>query len=226
MDGCCGTGDVCQCKNDQHSWGWFLSAITLALIVGLLMVVFSVKANAQEPACTSREEVVTAKDKCLVIFEGNVYDVTVAKKWDLTGHVKKHACGKEYDAGTIARGPHGVSVMKPFLVGSVCTEASASAETAVATAEPIESGERISLRRVSVYLALIFFVLNFATCYAMPWAKKQAPWAGEQPGVDAKDAIGHFPFVHWHAYFAWLAIFFLGLHGVLGFACAWFGVCL
>ncbi len=226
-----------MCEKNRHSWGWFFSAITLAMVVGLLMVVRqladSVKASAQEPTCISREEVTTAKDKCLVIFEGNVYDVTVAKKWDLTGHVKKHACGKEYDAGTIARGPHGVNVMKPFLAASLCVQESTSSATPAITESATKTEPDLpflilgmTMRRWASYLALLFFVLNFATCYAMPWAKRRAPWAGEQPGVDAKDAIGHFPFVHWHAYFAWAAIFFLGLHGVLGFACAWFGVCL
>lgn len=227
-----------MCKNNQHSWGWFFSAIVLAVVVGLLMVVFSARVSAQEKQCISREEVETTKDKCLVIFEGNVYDVTLAKKWDLTGHVKKHACGKEYDAGTIARGPHGVVVMKPFLAAPVCTEASPAPEQArygasvsavpVTTeeVEPIETGGKLDLRLISAYLSLLFFVLNFATCYAMPWARKYAPWVGEQPGTDQKDTIGHFPFTHWHAYFAWLAIFFLGLHGILGFACALFGVCL
>lgn len=77
--------------------------------------------------------------------------------------------------------------------------------------------------RFSAYLSLIFFVLNFATCYAMPWAKIKEPWKGDLPGKDKKDALGSFPLTHWHKIWAWLAVAALSWHGLLGFSGVLFG---
>ena len=77
--------------------------------------------------------------------------------------------------------------------------------------------------RLSAYSSLIFFVLNFATCYAMPWAKIKEPWKGDRPGKDNKDLIGAFPLTHWHKIWAWFAVMTLSWHAFLGFSGVLFG---
>ena len=223
MHGCCdGEHGCCKTQSRGLSWRWLASAIGLAVVVGLLMVVWVKRASADEDLqCFTREEVAKSVEdnKCLVIFEDHVYDLTSdAKKWSVEGHVDKHPCGQEYDTETIKRGPHEAEVMDKFLAGELC-----------ATPMTVKVKNKLSAinwRLVTSYLALIFFALNFATCYAMPWAKSRAPWVGEKPGADTQDIAGHFPLLHWHAYFAWAALFFLALHGLLGFACVFLGVCL
>lgn len=86
---------------------------------------FGFRAQTQQAACISREEVdgVLATGRCLAIFDNKVYDLTSANKWDLTGHVGKHLCGREYDKETIEKGPHPVSVMERFAVGTLCVPA-------------------------------------------------------------------------------------------------------
>lgn len=182
---------------------------------------------------------------CLVVFDGKVYDVTDGEKWGIEGHLGgKHPCGKIYTQETIEAGPHLVDVMEPFLVAPICGEPTPTPEVVTKVTDapkaPPESEGVIrkmnyfslsrplgmSWRTLTSYLSLVFFLLNFLTCYAMPWAKWRAPWAGERPGGDDQDMIGHFPLIHWHPWFAWGAIFFFTLHGVLGFLCVWGFSCL
>ncbi|MFZ2201910.1 MAG: hypothetical protein WAV56_00785, partial [Microgenomates group bacterium] len=83
-----------------------------------------VKTAQATPPCLTRDEVanaVSAQKKCLAIYNGKVYDLTTAKMWDLTGHVGKHLCGKEYDKETIEKGPHLASVMGVFFLTKLCT---------------------------------------------------------------------------------------------------------
>ncbi len=183
--------------------------------------------------------------RCLVIFDGGVYNVTEGNKWSPEGHVGQHACGGVYISDTIEQGPHLAEVMKQFYVAPICGEEETAMEVSpirgereIADGEVGQSDSEV-LRRWSkrpfglngwrvffAYLSGIFFILNFATCYAMPWARHGAPWAGEKPGEDDKDQIGHFPLTHWHPWFAWGSVLFLGLHGILGFLCSWGVACL
>lgn len=78
---------------------------------------------AKIESCLTRiqvEKTVSKENKCLVIYEGNIYDLTLARKWDLSGHVGKHLCGKEYSKEVIEKGPHLVSVMDKFLLTKLC----------------------------------------------------------------------------------------------------------
>jgi predicted heme/steroid binding protein len=226
------------------SWKGFVSAILVALVATLALTLPGVPAQAQEPTdttCISQEEVAQAKDvegKCLVIVEGSVYDVTQGKRWDLEGHrfsEEAYACGGTYAPEEIDHGPHDRTVMEQFKLGPLC-----EIQTALATPEPTPEQPQtlattlsawsqktihMSIFRLTAYLSLAAFVLNFLTCYAMPWARVRQPWEGERPGEDPKDQVGHFPLTHWHKYFAWAAIFFLSLHGFLGFACVWWDKC-
>jgi hypothetical protein len=69
--------------------------------------------------CMTREEVNATADRCLVIYYGSVYDVTVGKQWGLAGHFE-HKCGKEYSTETIESGGHSAAVMKPFYYKKLC----------------------------------------------------------------------------------------------------------
>jgi len=204
-------------------------------------------ANAQTPTetdCISREQVEQAQeteDKCLVIVKDYVYDVTEGKRWDEEGHRLEsefYSCGGEFKPEEIDHGPHDRTVMENFKLGPLCgTQAASTTQEPPAPDQPKKSLGAILTQwsratfgmgffRLTSYLSLVAFVLNFLTCYAMPWARVRQPWEGERPGTDKKDESGHFPLTHWHKYFAWLAIFFLSLHGFLGFACIWWSQCL
>jgi hypothetical protein len=61
-------------------------------------------------------------------------------------------------------------------------------------------------------LAALLLVLNFTTCFVMPWARNRLPWRGSRPGRDQKDAYGHFQFTGVHRVFAWGAIIATAAH--------------
>ncbi len=223
--------DGCGNKQNKLSWRSLFVAVVSGWIVVMGLLLISGKKVVAKPACMSREQVAEANKelgKCLTIFGGGVYDFTTAKKWDLTGHVGKHLCGKEYNQATIEAGPHPIAVIDGFYLTNVCGEKAirAKKEGLVETIRnwPLEV-MGMSWFRLSAYVSLVFFVLNFLSCYAMPWARVRQPWEGEIPGHDKNDSLGRFPLTHWHKYFAWLAVFGLSLHGALGFACVWFGQC-
>lgn len=102
---------------------WYFSVVTLP-IVFLATFWWGLRFRVPRLAgtCLIRKQVDEAlgEKKCLVIFDNKVYDLTMAAKWDLTGHVGKHLCGKEYDKEAIEKGPHPVSVMERFRIGSLC----------------------------------------------------------------------------------------------------------
>lgn len=209
-----------------------LALLVFVFSFGLMALKMNVVAKAEEQTdvCYTREEVSRATetmDKCLTIYDDKVYDFTSAKKWDLTGHVGQHLCGAEYDKATIEAGPHKVSVMDKFEIGRVCGEGEVGAvmeEASGGWGNWSVSVLGMSWFRLTAYLSLVFFLLNFLTCYAMPWAKVRQPWEGARPGKDKMDTAGRFPLTHLHKWFAWLAVFWLGVHGVLGFLQVWFGI--
>jgi len=221
------------CRENSFGWKKIFSAVLVAIVVvGVLLFVSAKGVLADEDlgksGCVNWEEIeheLEEREKCLVVVEGKVYDFTDgAKMWDLDGHVGQHLCGREYAPEIIEIGPHGVEVIDKFYFSDLCgggSHGEGDSETVLGL--PKVFG--ITWRRLSSWLALLFFFLNFATCYAMPWARGGAPWAGERPGKDKKDKMGHFPLTYWHGYFAWLAIFSLTVHGLLLFACVLLGKC-
>lgn len=100
----------------------YLSAVLIPLIFGFTFWWGSLTV-AKGAACLSRTQVENAvknDKKCLVIFSNKVYDMTLASRWDLTGHLGRHLCGKEYSKEEIEKGPHPVSVMDKFLLTELC----------------------------------------------------------------------------------------------------------
>jgi len=61
-------------------------------------------------------------------------------------------------------------------------------------------------------LAALAFVLNFTTCFVMPWARNKLPWRGGRPGKDQKDKFGWFQFTAAHKVFAWITIVAVVVH--------------
>lgn len=61
-------------------------------------------------------------------------------------------------------------------------------------------------------VAALLFVLNFTTCFVMPWARNKLPWKGSKPGKDDKDKFGWFAFTASHKWFAWSTIISVGIH--------------
>ena len=73
----------------------------------------------------------------------------------------------------------------------------------------------VQLVKLTGYMAIAAFALNFLTCFAMPWSKDKCPWKGCRPGPDKDDAKGHFSLFHYHHYFTWLTIVLVILHFAL-----------
>lgn len=224
----CLSKNNCSSCDDKMTWKQFLMCFVGAVVSVVMLVILSTSTNAKAagtvPVCLTFGQVanaVTESNRCLTIFGGGVYDFTLARKWDLTGHVGKHLCGKEYTKETIEEGPHKLAVIDKFYYTKVC----GAADSSVPTGKPILPSVLLGMSwfRFSAYASLIFFVLNFATCFAMPWGKLSQPWKGSKPGKDKNDLIGAFPWTHWHKVWAWLAIFTLSVHGLLGFAGVLFG---
>lgn len=217
-DGCGGCETKCK---DKLSWRQLLMSGLAAMMVFLVIVGLNTRVVAKNSvACMNQEEVfsIVNKDKvCLTIYDNKVYDFTTAKKWDITGHIGKHLCGQTYDKETIEAGPHKVGVMDRFYKAPIC----GASEAVVSTVQTIN----FSWRQLMIYVSLLFFVLNFATCYAMPWGTWREPWSGDFPGPDSKDGVGHFPMTHWHKIWAWCAVFSLTLHAIMGFSCMLLGKC-
>jgi predicted heme/steroid binding protein len=72
--------------------------------------------------CINLNEVKNS-DRCLVVFNNKVYDLTNAKKWSLSGHEGKHYCGEIYDTKTIDKGPHkkeAESLMRKYFLKELC----------------------------------------------------------------------------------------------------------
>lgn len=218
----------CGACESKLTWRQFFLCFLGSVVSVVLIVIFSTKMEAAAATsvrgCLTKDQVVaatTTMNKCLTIFGGGVYDFTAAKKWDLTGHVGGHLCGKEYSKAIIEAGPHKLAVIDRFYYTKVCGAASDTIRSGKPTLPAMILG--MSWFRISAYLSLVFFVLNFATCFAMPWGKFPQPWKGNKPGRDRGDLLGAFPWTHWHKVWAWLAIFTLGVHGLLGFMGVLFG---
>lgn len=166
-------------------------------------------------------------------YEGVVYDATGSKLWQAGEHFGLKA-GKDL-SGMLGNAPHGTEVFKA--VPQVGTLSGAAAESA-ATAAPLtgsmavetapESANQawyqgrirllgLSLLGWSGIVLGVFFVLTFATCFALPWGKLPLPWKGARPGPDALDVSPkHKNWSSFHKHFVWFTVIFGVIHGVLG----------
>ncbi len=161
----------------------------------------------------------------LFAYNGKVYDVTGSKSWKLGVHFGLHA-GMDL-TGMMAKAPHGEEVLARFPV--VGTFASTNAPALTVSTASATANERswydapirilgISILGWTGILLGITFLLNFATCFALPWSKFDLPWTGTRPGADALDSSGiHMKWTMLHKYFAWATLILGVIHGILGF---------
>jgi len=167
-------------------------------------------------------------------YQGVVYDVTDSPLWILGKHFS-HFAGRDLsDAMTNA--PHGEDIVKAMKV--VGTMASPAIDGTPATAAAVVTAPQstpqslptktlgyegririfgLSILAWSGILLAVTFVINFATCFALPWSHIPLPWAGSKPGPDALDAVStHKPWATIHKPFAWATVILGVIHGVLG----------
>jgi predicted heme/steroid binding protein len=213
----------------------FLTACALSL--GLFFA-SSPSVHAQAQKMYTLEELAKFDGKngarAYFAYDGKIYDVTDSSYWKNGDHFGFEA-GKDL-SGKMGGAPHGEEVLTRFpVIGTLAAAAATptpvvkSEPTAVTAQPPITAAPekkwyegRIRIANISIlgwtgiFLG-IFFVLNFATCFALPWSKFPLPWKGNRPGPDPLDAAP--TRMHWsqvHKYFAWLTVIFGILHGILG----------
>lgn len=170
-------------------------------------------------------------------YKGKVYDVTGNAQWTNGDHYGNLA-GQDL-TGKMAGAPHGEEVLNGLKVmgtysGGVAINATTPSPVVAAaspttmqqslppTSQPWYVG-RIKIFGLSVLgwsgiLLGICFVLNFATCFVLPWSSLPLPWKGSKPGADALDQVPAHQ--HWsaiHKYFAWTTVLLGIFHGVIGF---------
>lgn len=177
--------------------------------------------------------------KAYTSYKGVVYDVTDSKLWAMGEHFGLQAGIDLTEA--MANAPHGPEVFAGFTVVGTLEgyveqaeqpEADPNAESVSTSQEPSEKSDedasawyakRIRIAGFSLLgwtgiLLGIFFVLTFATCFALPWAKLPLPWTGSKIGPDPLDESGtHLVWSSVHKYFVWITVILGIIHGVLGF---------
>lgn len=210
---------------------WFLGAfLALALVLGgSQIVVGAVYAQSSDtvftPGSLSQYDGQSGR-KAYFAYKGLVYDATGQPNW-VAGLHFTHLAGKDLTAAMSAA-PHGDEILKGLpVVGTYQVEAASGASAAspapvVQTAKPWYVGPfrilGLSLLAWTGILLAVFFILNFATCFALPWSNMSLPWKGSRPGPDPLDAVPVHQ--HWtsvHKYFAWATVIIGAIHGIIGF---------
>lgn len=161
--------------------------------------------------------------KAYFAYKGKVYDVSESSLWKLGEHFGVRA---GIDLTNMMGGaPHGDEVMEKVpMVGTFGLVESPQA-TKPSTLDPARSWYDAPIRIAGMsllgwtgLLLGIVFVLNFATCFALPWSKLDLPWTGSRPGPDPLDASGmHMKWTLLHKYFAWATVILGIVHGIIGF---------
>ena len=214
----------------MKKFSWSL-LIGVALCLGVLASAWTFSVQAAEPlkAFTPAElSVADGKEgrPAYFAYEGKVYDVTKSSEWKNGDHYGSMA-GQDY-TGQMSGAPHGDEVLDGLTI--VGTYDSLAAKTTETKSEPVAVStdrqwyeSRIKLLGISILgwtgiLLGVLFVLNFATCFVLPWSQLPLPWKGSQPGADALDQVPTNQ--HWsaiHKYFAWGTVTVVLVHGIIGF---------
>lgn len=203
----------------QFRKSWLVTCV-IVLSLGLVSFKPGFAYAASDQVFTAQElAAFNGKDgkKAYYAYEGKVYDVTGSKLWKDGEHYGLQA-GTDL-TGKLEGAPHQTEVFAGFeIVGSY-------GEAVVSTPPVIKKAwyeQRIRPLGISVlgwtgiFLA-VFFVLNFLTCFALPWSSLSLPWKGKLPGPDALDsAPTHLKVTSIHKYFAWGTVVIGLVHGVIG----------
>jgi len=210
---------------------------SLLLTVTLLALTTQL-ALAQSKTFTAQElSQFNGKDgaKSYTSYQGIVYDVTDSKLWKLGEHFGLQAGIDLTDK--MQEAPHGDEVFSGFsVVGTLEGYAKEEPETSIVADEKMVIQEdvpeveqvpwyakRIKFAGFSILgwtgiILGVFFVLTFATCFALPWAKLPLPWVGSKMGPDPLDDSGvHMKWSSVHKYFVWVTVIIGIVHGIIGF---------
>ncbi len=200
---------------------WFV--IFIAILTASVVVAPSVLAQSQVFTVESLSQY-DGKDgrRAYYAYEGKVYDVTESDLWKDGQHYGL-AAGTDL-TGKLGEAPHGTEVFARVpLVGTLAgaaTPAPVAAKKEATTKQWYEAPIRIAGLSILAWTGIILavlFVLNFATCFSMPWSQTPLPWKGARPGPDALDvAPDHMRMTTIHKYFAWSTVIVGILHGVIG----------
>lgn len=197
------------------------------LIVASDSKVFSIKELAEFDGKDGR--------KSYTAYEGVVYDVTDSKLWKLGEHFGLNA-GVDLTE-RMAEAPHGDEVFAGFEVLGKIEGYEDREDKVVQIDETTEVEESMVLEssskpwyekriRVGSFSILgwtgivlgLFFVLTFASCFALPWAKLPLPWKGSKIGPDLlDDADKHMTWSSIHKHFVWVTVVLGIIHGIIGF---------
>lgn len=163
-------------------------------------------------------------NKAYFAYKGKVYDATGQPNW-VNGLHFTHLAGKDLTLAMSAA-PHGEEVFRGLpVVGTYQADAAGAATPAAqakTSATPWYAGPirifGLSILAWTGILLGIAFVLNFATCFALPWSNTSLPWNGARPGPDPLDAAPvHQKWTSLHKYFAWATVILGVIHGLIGF---------
>ncbi len=209
--------------------------LLVTLFLSVLVFLGAGRIFAQSQTITSDElSTFDGKDgrKAYYAYEGVIYDATNSPQWKLGQHFGLSA-GRDL-TGKLEGAPHGDGLVKSMpVVGTLATTNTAAPTQAspVATSIPIPAARattspwwqtRIRILGISILgwtgiILAVVFILNFATCFALPWSKLPLPWTGSRPGADALDAANvHLKWAQIHKYFAWATVVVGIVHGVIG----------
>ncbi|NCO12102.1 MAG: hypothetical protein COZ34_00875 [Candidatus Pacebacteria bacterium CG_4_10_14_3_um_filter_34_15] len=202
---------------------------------------------ADDPIVSSDNKIFTVKElaefdgkdgrKSYIAYEGVVYDVTDSKLWKLGEHFGLNA-GVDLTE-RMSEAPHGDEVFAGFeVLGRIegyeiqVVEVATNKTNEIAIPDEsmvLESSskpwyeKRIRVGSFSILgwtgiILGIFFVLTFASCFALPWAKLPLPWKGSKIGPDLlDDADTHMTWSSVHKHFVWVTVVFGIIHGIIGF---------
>jgi predicted heme/steroid binding protein len=90
-------------------------------VIPVILISFCILGCAkQQNICMTKPNALAVTDKCLVIYDNKVYDLTHAEGWNLSGHFGGHElCGMEYTKEEINKG-HSESALDEYFYASVC----------------------------------------------------------------------------------------------------------
>lgn len=147
-------------------------------------------------------------------YNNIIYDVSTSPLFKEGEHFG-HLAGKDLTEA-MKEAPHTDEVFAGFdIVGKL-----GSAEDTPVTVSTTKTHGRFlllgkTMTAWSGYLFAIVFILNFMTCYVMPWCASSVPWQGKIPGPDKWDQ-SIVKLSYYHRYLAWATIVLGIVHGVLG----------
>jgi predicted heme/steroid binding protein len=147
-----------------------------------------------------------------VAYDGLIYDVSESALFQEGEHFG-HLSGQDLTAA-MAEAPHADEVFVGFeVVGQLASDDAHVSTTSERRQRFLLFGK--TMTAWSGYLFAVVFILNFMTCYVMPWCASSVPWKGTIPGPDKWDH-SIIRLSYYHRYLAWATIILGIIHGVLG----------